>query len=330
MSHKLLFLAATFLLFVSASAQTTPLPSPTADDEKLEKKAVEFLRETSAEVGRMRTMENRISFNAELASLMWFHDEQEAKQMYGGVVSDFKQFMWQLDAQMNTPVDPDEEAATGGIFGGYGKSKAERKFRIALEVRKQIAMSLAEHAPDLAYNFYFDSLNLISNEVLRKETEQSDKYFEQQLLQQIAESDAKKAVEYGKESIKGGLRPGHIDLLKKIYAKDTDKGIEFGAAILSRLKSGDAAAENLYFYSSLLTYGASNLEASKKPGGKKPIYVLSDLRDIAELYAKFILDANGSIDADQILSRVEQIEKYAPGRGSQIRAKYRKAGKYNV
>ena len=34
-------------------------------------------------------MENRVSFNAELASLMWFHDEKEAKAMYGGVVADF-------------------------------------------------------------------------------------------------------------------------------------------------------------------------------------------------------------------------------------------------
>ena len=64
---------------------------------------------------------------------------------------------------------PDEDdAASGGIFGGYGKSKVERKFRIAMAVRQQIAMSLAEHAPDLAYNFFYDSLNLISNPEVQK------------------------------------------------------------------------------------------------------------------------------------------------------------------
>ena len=42
-------------------------------------------------------------------------------------------------------------------------------------------------------------------------------------MKQIAETDAAKAAEYGKESIKGGLDNNHIELLKKIYAKDADK-----------------------------------------------------------------------------------------------------------
>ena len=101
-------------------------------------------------------MENRISFNAELASLMWFHDEKEAKAMYGGVVADFKQLLAQFDSEMNTQEMPgaDDMDSPGGLFGGFGQSNVERKFRIAMAVRQQIAMSLAEHAPDLAYQLF--------------------------------------------------------------------------------------------------------------------------------------------------------------------------------
>ena len=187
-------------------------------------------------------MENRISFSSELASLMWFHDEKEAKAMYGGVVSDFKQLLAQFDAQMNIgsgAVD-DDESESGGIFSAdTGRVKVERKFRIAMQVRQQIAMSLAEHAPDLAYNFFYDSLNLITNPQFRK-GDRTDRtsILNINLIKQIAETDAAKAAR---------LRQGidqttastynHIELLKKIYAKDAEKGIEFGAAILSRLKS---------------------------------------------------------------------------------------------
>lgn len=104
------------------------------------KKAIELLRDTSAEVGRLRSLENRISFNAELASLMWYHDDKEAKAMYGAVVAEFKQLLSQFDAQMNSVGDVEEqEYSSGGIFGSYGRSKIERKFQIAMGVRKQIA-----------------------------------------------------------------------------------------------------------------------------------------------------------------------------------------------
>ena len=313
-----------FFLSISAIAQTTPTPAKPDEVVKLEKEAVEFLRETSVEVGRLRSAENRISFNSELASLMWFHDEKEAKAMYGAVISDFKQLLSQFDSQMNsfeTPID-DDSNAMGGIFGNYGRSKVERKFRVAMAVRQQIALSLAEHAPDLAYSFFYDSLNLISNPQFRKQTEQADKYFEAQLMKQIAESDAAKAVEYGKESIKSGLDNNHIELLKKIYAKDADKGIEFGAAILSRLKSDKSSAANSYFFSSLLTFGAANLEASKKVSGKKAVYDKNDLRDIADQFAQAILDGRLE-DGSSALGNVELIEKYVPGRAAQIRSKFR-------
>jgi len=323
MQKLLVFLL--MLIPIGSAAAQTPTPAKPADDPaKLEKDAVDLLRETSVDVGRLRTLENRISFNSELASLMWFHDDKEARAMYAQVVADFKQLLSHFDSEMNTADDPDEQAM-GGIFGSYGgKSKVERKFQIAMAVRKQIAMSLAEHAPDLAYNFFYDSLNSVTNEKLRTQAQQSDKYFEGQLIQQIAKSDAAKATDYGKESIKGGVDSQHIELLKKIYAKDVDKGIDFGAAILSKLKSGGKdSVKGIYVYGELLSFASSNFEESKKRGGKKPVYQYSDVRDIAELLAKVILDGDEG-EGLASYNYLENIEKYAPTRAAQIRAKLRK------
>ena len=325
MSQKLLSLILILILSFVSFAQATEKSTAIEDAAKLEKDAVEFLRETVGDVGRMRSMENRISFSAELASLMWFHDEKEAKQMYGGVVADFKQLLSQFDAEMNSLSMPNDEDYAGGgfLFGGYGRSKVERKFRIAMAVRQQIASSLAEHAPDLAFNFFYDSKNLISNEKFRKETEQSDKYFEATLLRQIAESDAAKAAEYGKESIKAGLDSNHVELLKKIYAKDVDKGIDFGAAILSRMKSDRSTLKNLYFYNSLLTFGSDNLDKSKKAGAKKPVYSASDLRDIADQFAQLVLDGSGDEPDYMSDNYADLIGKFAPARSAQIKAKFK-------
>ncbi len=310
-------------VFVSSAAAQTAVTKPDEATAKLEKEAVEFLRETSAEVGRLRTAENRLSFNAELASLMWFHDEREARTMYGGVIDEFKNLLAQFDAQMNMPIVDDDDDMSPGLFGPGGGRRVERKFRIAMGVRRQIAMSLAEHAPDLAFNFFYDSLSLITNAEFRKETEMQDKYFESQLMKQIAESDASKAVEYGTRSLKNGVNSNHIELLKKIYAKDVDKGIEFGAAVLSRLKSEKNDPEKIYTFGSLLTFGSSNFEASRKPGEKKAIYTQTELRDIADRVAQIALGDSDEVAGYTVFGYLDEIEKYSPARAQQIRVRFK-------
>lgn len=308
-------------------AQNVEEPKKNEETEKLKVKAVEFLRETAGDLNRMRSVENRISFSAELASLMWFYDEQEAQAMYGATVTDFKQLLSQYDIQMNTLDAPvDEDFAPSFLFGGQGRTPVERKMRIAMAVRQQIALSVAEHDAELAYSFFYDSLSLITNPTFRKETELSDKNFELQLLKRIAETNATKAAKLATASIKDGINGNHIDILKKIYAKDADQGVEFGAALLSRIKSDKKAVKGLYVYNMLLSYGAENQKASQKPNAKKAIYSRNDLRDIADQFAQVLLDGTDEEAQYSALGFVDQIEKFAPGRGVQIRAKYGKSG----
>ncbi len=293
MSYKLLAFTLLLLLTGSTAAQT-PSPSPTQSAEDaatLEKEAVEFLRETSSEVGRLRTLENRISFDSELASLMWFHDEREARGMYTQVISDFKQLLSQFDSQMNAASMPNDDEDDGGfLFSGRGQSRIQRKFTIAMAVRQQIALSLAEHAPDMAYDFYVDSVSMISNPELLKNAERLNRYFESRLLQQIAESDAAKGLTYGKDSIKRGINSMHIELLRKLYKKDAEKGIEFGRALFGAVKSDPKKVDDVGFYSSLLNFANANLAESKKAEAKPAVYSTSDLRDIAELFYQAMMD----------------------------------------
>jgi len=303
-------LAATML------AQST---QPSAADKKAEteKAAVELLRETLSEIGQLRTAENRISFTSELASLMWFHDPKEAKVMYGTVITDFKQLLMQLDADSNAPLVPDDDVMGPSLFGPNA-SKGERKLRVAVAVRQAVAMSIAEHDADLAFTFFYDTKNLISNPKLASIAGQGDKYFEEQLTQQIAKSDPAKAAEYGKQSLKAGVTSTHVELLKTIYAKDADKGIEYGQAVLDRSKSDPV---NTYAMESLLSFGDKTLSESEKTRQKKAVYTRDELRQIAEVLAKRILDSEDEESGYGANESVDEIAKFAPGRAIQIRAK---------
>ena len=115
MFKKALSLALLLALAAPVFAQTeTPQPSK-SDPAELRQDAVAFLRETMGDVQNMRTLENRISFSAELAGLMWYHDEGEARTMFNAAIADFRELISRLDAHMMT-IPEDAEMDGVGIF----------------------------------------------------------------------------------------------------------------------------------------------------------------------------------------------------------------------
>ena len=321
----------TFVLVLSTAAfsQAVSEKNATEDAQKLRKEAVVFLRETLADVNGMRSLENRISFTAEMAALMWFYDESEGRAMYAGAIGDFRDLLARYDTQMNTlGVSVDDGDGPGGSPMSFmveptEKGRVIRKFTVALAVGQQIALSLAEHDPELAYSFFFDSISSISNPEFRKQLETGTEYFETQLLGQIAETNAAKAAQLAAKSTSKGVTFAHIELLKKIHKKDADKGADFGAVLMSRLKATKKLdSSNFYVLRSLIDFGGQTLEESKKLSGKRPVYTESELRDLVEFFAQAILSADEGEHRGGS-EYLDTIQKYSPGRAAQIRAKFK-------
>lgn len=324
LSRTLLFLSC-FLLFAQfTNAQIAAERKPADDPAKLKKDAVAFLRETMADVNNLRTLENRISFSAELASLMWFHDEKEAKSMYLTAFGDFKQLLMQYDMQANNFGGPEEgDNYSGGMFADVSdRSRLSRRFQTALQVRQQMSMSLAEHDAEMAFGFYFDSLQALTNPEFRKQMENRNEYFEVQLMTQIAKTNAAKATQFAVKAVEKGVNYQHIELLKKIYEKDAEKGAEFAVAILGRFKSDKLENGEYWVISSFMNTAGDAFDKSKKEGGKKPLLSQSEMRDLADVFAQGILN-NTTDESSGGLQYADEIEKYNPSRATQIRAKFR-------
>ena len=298
---------------------------PTDDKAALKKDAVAFLRETMVDVNNLRTLENRISFSAELAGLMWFHDEKEARSMYLLAFSNFKELLVQYDQQMNAfgqPTDEDEPVYGRGMFGDVTeKVRLMRRFQTAMQVRQQIAMSLAEHDAELAFSFYYESLSALTNPEFRGQMESRDKSFETQLMTQIASTNAAKATQFGVKSLSDGITYHHIELLKKIHEKDVEKGAEFASAMVSQIKTDSESASDFWVVSTFLNVAGESFERSKGEGGKKPMLDQQGLRDLADAFAVAIL--NSERDYPNGAQYADQIGKYGPARAIQIRAKFK-------
>lgn len=318
--YKKLSLPLIFLLLVQVVfSQTVETKKDDEFSAETRKQAVEFLRETAGDVNNLRSLENRISFSSEVASIMWFSDEQEARVMYQAVINDFKQLLFQYDSQLNAMGDVKEDYYGGGGFlGGEMNEKAKlmRKLQKAVSVRQQIVTSLAEHDPQLALDFYDASLNSITNADLRQRFA-GDAYFVTRLLTEIAQKDPNKAAEFGRKSLANGVNYQHLELLKKIYAKDVDKGAEFAEEMAKKLKDAKSESEEYYMLGTVLQLGADNLAKAKKDN-KKPMFTEQTLRDLTEILAQNLLKS----EEPRGMEYVELIEKFSPSRAVQIRARH--------
>jgi hypothetical protein len=297
-------------------AQTVETKKKDKISAELRKDADSFLRETAADVVNMRTLENRISFSAELANLMWFDDEKEARAMFKSVISDFRGLLTQFNSPEPSP-EVDEES---NILIGGGSGEFNRKFYQVLAVRQQIAVNLAQHDPQMAFDFLAETAQAVTNPKLRAQLEQNS-YFETQLLTKIAEKDVDVALKYGRKKLEKDFDDQMTGLLKKIYAKDAEKGASFGEDILKKIKSVEATSDNFYQLNSLLTLGTENIEQIKKEPGKRPMFSEQAMRDLADLLAQALLKRQ-NLDNSEMNNFLPQIEKFSPARAAQIRQKF--------
>jgi len=323
MLRKFLALVVLIAFVTPVAAQVTERKDPKEEAERLRKEGVAFLRETMGDVANMRTLENRISFSAEMAGLMWYHDEREARVIFNSAVADFRDLLARLEQHMNELPEPDGEVVNvgRGILADPSEiGRVQMKYRLAMGVRQQMASSMAEHDPDLALSFFYDTAT--SNPKFKTLYGGGDTYFEMNLLEQIAEKNAGKAAQYGLRTLDDGVQFQHINLLRKIYSNDADKGIEFGSAVLSKAREGKSP--NLYALNLLMEYGGEVLEQSNG-NRKRPVFSQADMRGMAESMAQRIL----SMDGEELSSAsmyMQSIEKFAPNRAAQIKAKMARTG----
>ncbi len=337
---KLLKLAFTLLLFTAIAFPQNPEEEKKKKAEEIRAKAVEMLRETTFAVANLRTAENRISFMAELASLMWLHDRDQARAMYGSVVTDFKNLVAQVDTQMNmaqATADADlRDIGPGpGMFNEPTDSlRAATKFRSAMAVRQAIAMSLAEHEPELALSFYYDSISGITNARLLLMTS-NDGYFEVQLLSAVARKDAARAIQLARNSLRGQLNYLHIGLLREVYEKDQDKGVELGGIFLSKLKNDGPEKLEIYVAAGLIGTAEDISSERDDRATRKPIYTQQELRELADLIGRAMLEGDKGMEYG--IGYISAVDKYAPSRAAQVRAKFKmgpagrsEGGRYGV
>ncbi len=332
--------ALALLLAVSTTAfSQTDDPAKGEIAEERKQQTLKFVRETLSDISNLRTAENRISFTGEIAALLWYHDAAQGRQLFTATTDEFKSLLSLYNSQVNMYTEGDSgrtDVRRGSMMGMLGteynaKEQADKRLRTALGVRQHIAMSLAEHEPEMAMNFFSSTRSMITNSQFIEYLDARDPQLEIQLIARIAATNASRAAELGRKSIDAGVKMHHVALLKSLHARDPEKARDLGAAMLTRAKrptvDGDKF-ERLAVMHGMLNLGSS-VQTANPAGGDELLFTNAELRELAESLATEILamdnadeDEPGAYRIYQIAGYAKLIEKYSPSRAMQIRQKF--------
>ncbi|MGI8669062.1 MAG: hypothetical protein ACR2J3_04340, partial [Aridibacter sp.] len=322
-----IFLTPFLIIIFTSFVFSQEIPDKQATEKEkfaeLESKAVKMLKETAGEIESLRTIGNKISFSTEMANLMWFHDEREARKMFESVIANFVNLLSQYNAEiglLNNSGETMEMYAVRNLPSVNGEKNPYLKLFEALTIRRQIALSIAEHDAELAFAFVKDTAKVITNEDFKNGPLGSESDFEEQIINVMSVKNTDSAVRIGKEKLKDGYSSALLSLAQKIYAKDEQKGRDFAGDIVYKIKTDKSKTET-YELISVLNFGKGNIEEVKKNPDKKSLFSESDLRDIAEILAQNLLSVE-NLGEYSIETFVELIKPFSPSRAAQIQAKY--------
>ncbi len=312
---------------VNVFSQYTPENEKEKEAKELKEKAIVLLRDTRTDINGLLTIENRISFMSELANLMWFYDAEEGKKMFGDVTDDFVQLFSRYNADLNTfgGIKDESEFYTGRISPN-DKTRAISRMSKAVNVRQQIAMSLAAQDAEMSLAFVADTTQIVTDETFKKRVEQQNERLESQIIAYLALQDIDKALAMARASLKKGFKRSMLGLLTKVYEKDKKKGREFASEILdkvrSELREPDANLSGAY---AVLEFGRNDLddEKGKENSNKNPIFDERTLKNLAEDFANAILRRKDLESEYMIGAYYITIDRFSPSSALRVKNKYK-------
>lgn len=316
MKNNILALVIVLISTAFAFSQTAT-PSPTPDAEKEKAQMIAFLRDTDQEVSNLRLPENRVALFAEIGSVMWQFDEQQARALYAKAVGDLQQLIIEHNnavAAEKAAKAADPDALTVSFVGSVFGSGSQADGQTLRSVRENVLLAIADSDPDLAMNALATTADIEvdkENDIYRYVAEDS---LASKIAARVAARSPKRALELALDSLKKGLSSSHLDILRKLNEADPNSAKTLGAAMLSKAKDNKVQD---YILSQFLSTADSLLEESKNKESKPSPFTHAEVREIAGLLADKIQENGG------LSYHIDDIEKYLPARAAALRAKNR-------
>ncbi len=315
----------TALLFSNLFAQKatqTNIKQPEISPE-LRKSAVEFLRQTIKEIPNLKAEENRQYFTIETARLLWKYDEKEARRMIEQVIEDFKKSHSAIIAKAKkanvsiSDMYPSVKIAKQSKPPNLEHLQILSEFSKISKTKENLIFVLISIEPEMAYQFITEYPEI--------ESIQGDQGYYSSIKPRIvdallARNDLDKSLLIARELLEREFSSTYIDILRRIYKKDSSKGRELAEETLQKITSSADYKVTTF----LLNLFFDTCEENKDINSKDSMLSVKSLINLAKLLGEYALtkyDVNNPWVLEDIAYK---IKKYSPQQSLQIRQALKK------
>ncbi|HEX5705056.1 MAG TPA: hypothetical protein VFX97_17795 [Pyrinomonadaceae bacterium] len=198
-----------------SNSAPAPSPSPTIDPA-VEKKALDLLESISDQSAKFNSAANRIRASAAIADLLWRRDENRARALFKGAITQLATHIAETD------------------FGDVERYQEISRFH---ELRQNLVMRIAAHDPELALTALRQTR--LPGTVTHQWLPQQESNLELTLANFIVAKNPELALKIARASLSRGVTWNLTSLLSQLAQKDVKSAQGFYGEIVARLKSED-------------------------------------------------------------------------------------------
>jgi hypothetical protein len=295
--------------------------------QELERKTLALLDETISAAWGFKLPENRSLVLTNAAELLWTRDEKRARNMF-----------WEALNSLNLPTSPALEDSTAKDPPSKGstakvatsdKVQVQNRYFAIFAARREFLRKIARRDPQLALDMLRATRQPPPPRIDATFRMPDETDLEQEIANEAAERDPKRALQIARESLARGLGFELMNLLYRLNQQSQEAGTEFAGDLIEKLQTADLTVDfrAWWLVIDLLRFSrtaqARPPEKESKQETQKRLKLSDDQRrELVEILTDAALSASVKANVLSNLSEVmPEIELFAPDRVAKLKAK---------
>jgi hypothetical protein len=295
--------------------------------QELERKTLAMLDEVATQAMSLKLAENRSFVLAAAADLLWTHDEKRARNLFWDALNSL------VSANNSTADELKDSAAKKATAkdltvkrSAKDKERELSEYYVLFSSRQEFLRKVAQHDPQLALDM-LRATRLVPPDYQNAGYHlPDDRDLEQEIANQTAARDPKRALQLARESLAKGLTFQAYSVLLQLNRQNPEAAQEFAGDLIDKIQSSNVATDDTASGMAMMllqitrpdpataentaVFGSGRVKLSDDQR-RALVYILTDALDEA---------ANSNLLVG-IMSVTQDIEQLAPDRAYRVKAK---------
>lgn len=294
--------------------------------QELERKTLAMLDEVATQALSLKLSENRSFVLAAAADLMWKHDEKRARSLFWDALNNL------ISGTAEELKEPGSKDATGKDSlvkrSASEKTRDLNQYYAMFSLRQEFLRKVAQHDPQLAMDM-LRATRLTPPDIQNAGYHlPDDRDLEQEIANQTAARDPKRALQLARESLAKGLTFQVYGVLLQLNEKNAEAAQELAGDVIDKIQASNVATDTTALGMAMMllqisrpapvaeentaSFGSSRVKLSDDQR-RALVYILTDAVDDATANSNLLVGVMGVMP---------DIEQLAPDRAAKVKAKF--------